>query len=306
MTKTEDLLNTLRDIPLFRNLSENELNDLINQGSVGFYELGDIILMQGRHSDGFCIITKGKARLLDCEKPVNFELLKKGAYFGDQSLVFNEPTDVTVRASGKLSIFKLPPTAFFVLLENHPEIKDQLCKDIIIKREAFFLKGIELFSKLKLFEIESLLTRIETINLKKGEYLFYEGDEGDAAYVICQGKIQIEIGESKRIVFIPRTGDFFGEMSIVQSQPRNASAKAREDTKIYRFSREICEDLMPKIKNAIDEIVARRELQHKAFRSEEKKNEEEEEVNFPEFHSEAQLIASGLFKRKINVITTNK
>jgi CRP-like cAMP-binding protein len=63
-----------------------------------------------------------------------------------------------------------------------------------------------------------------------GAHVFREGDEGNAMYVIQSGKIAIQkrINGKKTTLSVLAKGDFFGEMSLLESHPRAADAEVVE------------------------------------------------------------------------------
>jgi CRP-like cAMP-binding protein len=67
-----------------------------------------------------------------------------------------------------------------------------------------------------------------------GEIIFQQGDEGDCAYFIQTGEVEIlqkdHVAEKSLATLKP--GQYFGEMALIQSQPRNATARAVITTKI--------------------------------------------------------------------------
>lgn len=68
----------------------------------------------------------------------------------------------------------------------------------------------------------------------KGTVLFHEGEPGSVMYVIQEGKVRISVTVrkvEKVLVDLP-TGEFFGEMSILNGQPRSATATVVEDAKL--------------------------------------------------------------------------
>jgi EAL domain-containing protein (putative c-di-GMP-specific phosphodiesterase class I) len=70
--------------------------------------------------------------------------------------------------------------------------------------------------------------------LAEGEWLFREGDEGDTAFVIENGLLEIcrvEDGRTERIAQLG-PGDLIGEMSLIDKMPRSASAFARLPTRL--------------------------------------------------------------------------
>lgn len=73
---------------------------------------------------------------------------------------------------------------------------------------------------------------IERRVISAGQYVFREGEPGDRAYLVQEGKVEIikrtETGE-KLLGDVGR-GGIFGEMALIDNQPRMASARALERT----------------------------------------------------------------------------
>lgn len=78
---------------------------------------------------------------------------------------------------------------------------------------------------------------------KAGEVVFHEGDPGDKLFVVKEGLVRIytggrENGLETSVIIFGKPGDVFGELAIIDGEPRSASAKAIEDTVVYTMSRE--------------------------------------------------------------------
>jgi CRP/FNR family cyclic AMP-dependent transcriptional regulator len=91
----------------------------------------------------------------------------------------------------------------------------------------------DLFSEQKLssMEINLLSSLSRERNLRPGEALFHEGDPGDAMYVVLQGRVRISKqipGAGEEALAILERGDYFGEMALIDRQPRSAEAKAHD------------------------------------------------------------------------------
>jgi len=67
-----------------------------------------------------------------------------------------------------------------------------------------------------------------------GEKIVREGDSGDEMYIILQGKVSIEVGDI--IVGEMGSGDFFGEMSLIDNAPRSATVTAQETTLLFAIN----------------------------------------------------------------------
>lgn len=77
-------------------------------------------------------------------------------------------------------------------------------------------------------------------SLEKREYapgkrLFLEGDPGTEAYIIEDGRIEISKrvgGDETVVVAVVGKGDMIGEMALIDDQPRMATARAMEPTRV--------------------------------------------------------------------------
>lgn len=85
------------------------------------------------------------------------------------------------------------------------------------------------------FRVKSTYER----TLEPDEEVFNEGDQGDHVYVIQSGEIEItrEGPGGHRVVARLGAGDFFGELSVVAGQPRNARAVAVKTTRVLELDR---------------------------------------------------------------------
>jgi CRP/FNR family transcriptional regulator, cyclic AMP receptor protein len=68
----------------------------------------------------------------------------------------------------------------------------------------------------------------------KGTVLFREGEKGEEMFVIQGGKVQIsmKVRGVEKILSVLQPGEFFGEMAILNSKPRSATAVVAEDAKL--------------------------------------------------------------------------
>ena len=69
-----------------------------------------------------------------------------------------------------------------------------------------------------------------TVTLQPGEVLFRQGDPGDCAYFIQKGAVEVLRGNTGEESVVARLGpgQYFGEMALLSSEPRNATIRAAE------------------------------------------------------------------------------
>ncbi len=86
----------------------------------------------------------------------------------------------------------------------------------------------------------SKLVKYFGVNIKKGDFIFHEGDPAEVMYMIHKGKVQISkgIGTFDEKIRILGEGEFIGEMAVINSMPRSANALAVEDCVLIKMDRE--------------------------------------------------------------------
>ena len=67
------------------------------------------------------------------------------------------------------------------------------------------------------------------------EYVFKQGDEGNTAFLIVSGALNVEIDQKK--VGKMETGEIFGELSLILGEKRKASVKAIIPTEIIEIKK---------------------------------------------------------------------
>lgn len=135
MNETKEIqLNThLKSVPLFSNLSDRQLNILYKAGVINKSEKGNIIVHQYEPGDTFYIVISGRAKvtlLNEDGKEIVLSVLKGGDFFGELSLLDNEPRSANVIIVEDTSLFSLTRTQFYQLISARPNILRKVLKEI--------------------------------------------------------------------------------------------------------------------------------------------------------------------------------
>ena len=104
------------------------------------------------------------------------------------------------------------------------------------------LKGVELFSELNEEQLKMLANLVVAQNFVRDETVVLEGDDSvQALYLIASGSVQVYMtgvdGRETILSFLER-GDFFGEMSLIDGEPRSASVRTVTDAQLLIIHRE--------------------------------------------------------------------
>lgn len=120
-------------------------------------------------------------------------------------------------------------------LEGDSTMLSALEKVLIMKTVAMFATTPENV----LFELATLLKEIELTN---GATLFEKGDQGDCMYIIVNGRVRVH--DDGRLLNELGERDVFGEMAVLDAEPRVASVTAAEDTLLLRLDQASLYELM--------------------------------------------------------------
>ncbi|ADO74968.1 Crp/Fnr family transcriptional regulator [Stigmatella aurantiaca] len=103
------------------------------------------------------------------------------------------------------------------------------------------LARIALFENLEAEELEHLSSLLRSRRYAKGEVIFHQGDVGTALYIVRKGEVAIRLSsdEGKEVILaLLDRGDFFGELALLDEEPRSTDAVAREEADLLSLQRE--------------------------------------------------------------------
>jgi putative ABC transport system ATP-binding protein len=119
----------------------------------------------------------------------------------------------------------------------------QIVSDIPVDetvRLCTFLQQVALFAGLSPGKLVEVAQQMERESYPAGTALIRQGDIGDKFYVIRSGKVDIQIADDSgsRVVRTLSSGQFFGELALLEDQPRSATVVSTEPVDVYTLSKE--------------------------------------------------------------------
>jgi CRP/FNR family transcriptional regulator, cyclic AMP receptor protein len=102
------------------------------------------------------------------------------------------------------------------------------------------LRTVPIFSELSEAEIGALARLTTRRRYEKDAVIFFENAPGDSLFVIVEGRVRVTIlGDDGReiILSLLGPGDFFGELALIDNEPRSATTIAAEDSELLCLSR---------------------------------------------------------------------
>ena len=98
---------------------------------------------------------------------------------------------------------------------------------------------VPLFEELPIKALSKINEKLDAVLLPPNEAVFEKGEEADSMYIIESGRAQVEL--ENPIVLEP--GDYFGEMGLINNNPRNATITTLEEVKLLQLKKEDLEEL---------------------------------------------------------------
>ncbi|PZO38908.1 MAG: protein kinase [Pseudanabaena frigida] len=121
------------------------------------------------------------------------------------------------------------------------------------------IANVEVMKNLPPSEAQAIVPLLKPISVKQGETIFDEGDRGDSFYMIVSGEAEVKKGE--KVMTTLATGEVFGEMALLNSEPRSATVVAHTDMEVYQLKQEHFDDVLrksPNIANSLSRALAKR------------------------------------------------
>lgn len=113
-----------------------------------------------------------------------------------------------------------------------------------LEKFAQMAKKIDLFQGLRSEDVAKIYAKGITLQVEKGNVLFYKGTVGNQMFIVLGGKISLYSG--KKHIADLHSGDMFGEMALINNDPRSATAVAAETSNLFVLSETTFQKLMTK------------------------------------------------------------
>ena len=86
------------------------------------------------------------------------------------------------------------------------------------------LRAVPLFQGISAESLARLVAVTGEQSFRPGQFIVLQGQVGSGLYVILEGTVRIVLGSTELTTLGP--GEFFGELAVIDQQPRNASVQA--------------------------------------------------------------------------------
>ncbi|KAL1923470.1 uncharacterized protein VTP21DRAFT_8450 [Calcarisporiella thermophila] len=209
---------------LFKNLDEEQHRDVIDAMMEKHAKVGEKVIEQGGEGDYFYVVETGALDVYISKDGVERKVLTygPGGSFGELALMYNAPRAATIVATSDCVLWALDRVTFRrILMENTSR-----------KRRMYeaFLEEVPLLAELQPYERHKIADALESVYFADGEAVVKQGDIGENFYFIEDGEaIATKRGENGEDIEVLayKKGDYFGELALLNNQPRAATVRAK-------------------------------------------------------------------------------
>ena len=128
------------------------------------------------------------------------------------------------------------------------------------------LRDDALFHCLTDEQLDNIVKQSRLDHFGRGERLIEEGAEGDSMFVLLRGAAQVSVSKNGSSIPVAtlKSGDCFGEMSLLTGERRSATVRAQRDCYVMEISKPVMAEIIretPDCLRQLSEILARRKME---------------------------------------------
>ena len=139
------------------------------------------------------------------------------------------------------------PAAYQAALVQQPSLAHDLlmhhaAAHVSAADRVAVLQQTALFAETPANVLSAIVPIMQEVEFAAGEPIFAKGDLGTSLFIVHAGEVGIFTGSRQLATF--RAGDFFGELALLDAEPRSAAAVAQVATRAFRLDQEDFYDVM--------------------------------------------------------------
>ncbi len=225
----QKLHKIISSIIIFKNLYQEEINELIDSMFERKCNQNEEIIREGDNGNYFYVISSGSYEAYiktssssnDSKYGRKVREYNDSGYFGELALLYDQPRLATVICSKDNSV---------LYCMKRDKFKRLVIGNAFKRRKMYqeFLESVTLLkSSMNDYERSQVADALKTITYKNGDIIFHQNDvDANGMYFIENGKVEIKrsVNGKEILLKVLGVGEYFGELALVNKAPRSATA----------------------------------------------------------------------------------
>lgn len=251
----------IKALPCFSMLKAEEIQELASAMTEKIYLAREIIVAENDLIDSVYIIVRGRAdvthEVTQKKKNIQFPVanLGPGEAIGLNDTGFFSATGkrtATVTAFSDVLVLMLSISDLHSFLQKYSHLPTEMLAVAEQMLRVKLIKQSLPFHRLSHERLYWLAEKVEHMSVPAGTILFKQGDEGDCCYLIRTGQIEITCkseNNEERVLAVLTPPTLFGEATLITHTPRNATARALENSELFVLPHKYLSELVESEKN---------------------------------------------------------
>jgi CRP-like cAMP-binding protein len=211
---------------------------LVSRLESRLYQAGEIIIKQGAEADSFYVLVSGSVEVVR-ERPQRplqpIATLKEGEYFGEIGLLEGVKRTASVIASedGPVEVQIMDRATFTDFVANSQLTEEEIAA--VVRERVLSLQLAKALPMLSPEQIQRVYPQFEIRSYGPGDVILSQGEPADRFYILVSGRCEvIDHRSDGREVTVDwrESGEYFGEIGLLQNQPRTATVKAGPNSEV--------------------------------------------------------------------------
>lgn len=240
-------------------LSKVDREFLLHRSVIRSVKPGDVICAKQQYEHSLFLLIMGRVEITSVVKgkTISLAMLSSGELFGEISALFMTPRIATATASTASVLLEIPSEVMRDLMEQAPVIKNAVLHRYRYRTLETTIRAVPLFTELPPETVAPLIDNAELLTYAKDTPILHQGEAGDAFYIINYGvaRVHIEVGDYPLNVALLRNGDYFGEWSLLSTQPRVASITALTAVEVVAIAGKVFLDFIATYPQVHEQIL---------------------------------------------------
>eukprot|EP00401_Gymnodinium_catenatum_P076596 CAMPEP_0117537886 /NCGR_PEP_ID=MMETSP0784-20121206/42198_1 /TAXON_ID=39447 /ORGANISM="" /LENGTH=338 /DNA_ID=CAMNT_0005334491 /DNA_START=43 /DNA_END=1059 /DNA_ORIENTATION=- len=210
---------------LFGSLHTVALDAVVSAMFLRHVQVGEVVIQQGADGDFFYIVDSGvfdiSVHRYAEHPPERVMVAHAGMSFGELALMYNVPRAATVVCVEAGGLWCLERDCFQKMLVTAGKQQEA--------EHVHLLAQIDVLRTLKRHELGQLSDMLTSELFDAGEEIVRQGEVGDSVFFLSEGECKAYIAGDQGEVEVrhyANQGDYFGEISLLTSEPRRATVRA--------------------------------------------------------------------------------
>lgn len=220
-------------VTILNDLSPLQMREFMLDSEARAYRRDEVVFERNDPGSSLFTIAQGSVLVeVDPNDSSKVIPIEEGSIFGEVGLISGRRRGATVRAAEDMIVIEVSRTAALKLQASVPAAKRAITR-ISTERQLLQMFGSGLTKE----DIAEAVETSEIVNVRAGETIINEGDDGNDIFVIRVGSMVVEkeIGGKQVFLSYLPAGSYVGEMTLIAGGMRTATVKAAIKSEVIKI-----------------------------------------------------------------------